>query len=141
MARGRSGDAATTRATGESAGSPGADDREPGAAATPRRAGRKVKAAETARTATVKAATPWGPAAVVEEVRVAQRAGDKRFASIVQLLEDPRGEALVRIAYTTDGVARRGPVTLRLKDLERLRAAAGGSERLATALGWQGGDA
>jgi hypothetical protein len=28
----------------------------------------------------------------------------------------------VRIAYSTDGVVRRGPVTLRERDLERLRA-------------------
>ena len=47
----------------------------------------------------------------------------KRFASLVQLLEDGKGERLVRFAYATDGVARRGPVTLRLRDLERLRAA------------------
>ena len=56
-------------------------------------------------------------------MKVAQRAGDKRFASLVQLLENDRGEPLVRIAYTTDGVVRRGPVTLRPKDVERLRAA------------------
>jgi len=86
-------------------------------------------------------ATPWGAAAIVEEVKVSQRAGDKRFASIVQLLEDARGEALVRIAYTTDGVTRRGPVTLRFKDVERLRVAAADTTRLASALGWRGGDA
>ena len=67
------------------------------------------------------AATPWGPAAVVEEASVQQRAGDKRFAVIVQLLETRRGERLIRFAYTTDGSARRGPVTLRARDLERLR--------------------
>jgi hypothetical protein len=39
------------------------------------------------------------------------------------LLEAPRGERLVRFAYSTGGTARRGPVTLRLRDLERLRAA------------------
>jgi hypothetical protein len=93
------------------------------------------------RPAGAKAATPWGPAAVVDEVRVAQRAGEKRFASVVQLLEDGRGETLVRIAYTTDGVARRGPVTLRLKDLDRLRAAASERAELAAALGWAGGEA
>jgi hypothetical protein len=68
-------------------------------------------------------ATPWGKATLVDEVRVQQRAGDKRFSSIVQLLEGKDGEALVRFAYATDGVARRGPVTLRARDLERLRAA------------------
>jgi hypothetical protein len=69
------------------------------------------------------AATPWGAAKLVEELRLQQRAGEKRFASIVQLLETAKGERLVRFAYATDGVARRGPVTLRVRDLERLRAA------------------
>jgi hypothetical protein len=78
---------------------------------------------------------------VVEEIKAAQRAGDKRFASVVQLLEGARGEPLVRIAYTTDGVARRGPVTLRLRDIERLRAAASSDSPLTAALGWAGGDA
>ena len=70
-----------------------------------------------------KAATPWGPATLVEELRLPQQSGGKRFASLVQLLEGANGERLVRFAYATDGVARRGPVTLRVKDLERLRAA------------------
>ena len=52
-----------------------------------------------------------------------QRVGDKRFAVVVQLLEAPSGERLIRFAYTTDGSARRGPVTMRARDLERLRAA------------------
>ena len=67
--------------------------------------------------------TPWGKAQVLDEVKVAQRAGERRFASVVQLLEAVDGERLVRFAYTTDGHARRGPVTLRVRDLERLRAA------------------
>ena len=54
-----------------------------------------------------KAATPWGQAELVEELTLAQRAGDKRFASVVQLLEAPGGEQLVRFAYTTGGSARR----------------------------------
>jgi hypothetical protein len=70
-----------------------------------------------------KAATPWGQATLLEELRLPQQSGEKRFASLVQLLEDGKGERLVRFAYATDGVARRGPVTLRLRDLERLRAA------------------
>jgi hypothetical protein len=41
----------------------------------------------------------------------------------VQLLETERGERLVRFAYATGGTARRGPVTFRARDLERLRAA------------------
>ena len=70
------------------------------------------------------AATPWGPAAIVEEASVSQRAaGDKRFSVVVQLLETKSGERLVRFAYTTSGSARRGPVTMRARDLERLRAA------------------
>ena len=71
---------------------------------------------------TTKAATPWGPATLLEELRLPQQAGEKRFASLVQLLENGKGERLVRFAYATDGVARRGPVTLRLSDLEKLRA-------------------
>jgi hypothetical protein len=72
---------------------------------------------------TGKAATPWGAATLIDELTLPQRAGEKRFASIVQLLEAPRGERLVRFAYSTGGTARRGPVTLRLRDLERLREA------------------
>jgi hypothetical protein len=82
-----------------------------------------------------KAATPWGSATVVEELRVAQRAGDKRFASIVQLLEDTRGERFVRFAYATDGTARRGPVTFRARDLDKLRTALADTPELAAALG------
>lgn len=82
-----------------------------------------------------KAATPWGSATVVEELRLQQRAGEKRFSSIVQLLEDARGERLVRFAYATDGTARRGPVTLRARDLEKLRAALADKPELAAALG------
>ena len=74
-------------------------------------------------TTTVKTATPWGAASVVEEVTLRQRAGDKSFASVVQLLEGPKGEQLVRFSYSTGGATRRGPVTLRGRDLERLRAA------------------
>lgn len=69
------------------------------------------------------AATPWGAASLLEELRLPQQAGDRRFASIVQLLETKKGERLVRFAYATDGVARRGPVTLRVRDLEKLRDA------------------
>jgi hypothetical protein len=88
-----------------------------------------------------KATTPWGSATVVEEARVAQRAGDKRFQSIFQLLEDAKGEPMLRIAYTSGGVVRRGPVTLRPSDLERLRASLHAESALARLVGWQGGDA
>ena len=84
-------------------------------------------------------ATPWGPAYAVEQLTLQQRAGDKRFASIVQLLETDKGERMVRFAYTTDGTSRRGPVTLKLRDLERLRAALAEHPALADAL--LGGDA
>ena len=83
-----------------------------------------------------KAATPWGPAELVEELSLAQRAGGKRFASVVQLLEGEKVERLVRFAYTTGGSARRGPVTLRLRDLERLRAGLAERPGLAEALGF-----
>jgi hypothetical protein len=69
------------------------------------------------------ASTPWGTATVVEELQLAQSAGGKRFGAVVQLLEGARGERLVRFAYATGGTARRGPVTLRARDLERLRTA------------------
>jgi hypothetical protein len=69
--------------------------------------------------------TPWGTVTRVEEVSVPQRAGERRFSTVVQLLEDDRGERLVRLAYTTDGVVRRGPVTLRQRDLEKLWVALG----------------
>jgi hypothetical protein len=72
---------------------------------------------------TPSAATPWGAAALLEEASVPQRVGEKRFAVVVQLLETSSGERLVRWAYTTGGSARRGPVTMRVRDLERLRAA------------------
>ncbi|HZO98194.1 MAG TPA: hypothetical protein VFB42_12560 [Gaiellaceae bacterium] len=86
-----------------------------------------------------KVATPWGTAQVVEEVKVPQRAGGRSFASLCQLLEGRGGETLVRFAYTTDGVARRGPVTLRARDLEHLRARLASAPALAEALALTGG--
>ena len=82
-----------------------------------------------------KTATPWGPADLVEELIVRQQAGDKRFASVVQLLETSGGERLVRFAYSTDGVARRGPVTLRERDVARMRTLLTQHPALADALG------
>jgi hypothetical protein len=70
-----------------------------------------------------KASTPFGTATVVEELVLQQQASGRRFGSHVQLLETAKGERLVRFAYSTGGTARRGPVTLRTRDLERLRAA------------------
>lgn len=83
--------------------------------------------------------TAWGKATLVDEVRLRQRAGDKQFASLIQLLEDAKGNRLVRFAYTTDGVTRRGPVTLRGNDLERLRKALDEHEALAAALHFDSG--
>jgi hypothetical protein len=83
--------------------------------------------------------TPWGPTKVVEELSVPQRAGEKRFATIVQLLANEKGDELVRFAYSTDGTARRGPVTLRARDLERLRVSLAEHPGLARALRWENG--
>jgi len=87
---------------------------------------------EAARTA----ATPWGAATLVEEVSVKQQAGEKRFSVVVQLLETRSGERLIRFAYTTDGAARRGPVTMRARDVERMRAALEKTPVLMEALGY-----
>jgi hypothetical protein len=81
-------------------------------------------------------ATPWGKATLVDEVAVQQRAGDKRFSSLVQLLEGEKGERLVRFAYATNGAARRGPVTLRARDLDKLREALAEHPELAALLGF-----
>jgi hypothetical protein len=78
--------------------------------------------------------TPWGPATTIEQLTLPQRAGEKRFASVVQLLETEKGERVVRFAYTTGGATRRGPVTLRARDLERLRGALAEHPGLAEAL-------
>ena len=80
------------------------------------------------------AATPWGTATLVEEVAIRQRAGERRFSSMLQLLELPSGELLLRVAYASDGRARRGPVTLRARDLERLRSGLESRPRLREAL-------
>ena len=80
-------------------------------------------------------ATPWGKARSVERVNVAQRAGERRFSTIVELLETEGGERLIRFAYTTDGSARRGPVTLRAKDMVRMRKLLARTPELREALG------
>jgi hypothetical protein len=71
----------------------------------------------------------------VDAVSIAQRVGEKRFATILELLEIERGERLLRIAYSTGGAVRRGPVTLRARDLERLRTALEQHGELARAIG------
>src|ERR1700758_2172526 len=70
-----------------------------------------------------RAATPWGPADLVEELTVPQQAGTKRFSSRVQLLETAKGERLVRFSYAGAGGGGRGPVTLREKDIRPPRGA------------------
>jgi len=99
--------------------------------ASARAAGTKAAKADRAQNA----ATPWGPATIVEEVALPQRADDRRFSVLVQLLEARGGERLVRFAYATQGSARRGPVTMRARDLERLRAALERAPVLRDALG------
>ena len=78
--------------------------------------------------------TPWGKATALEEVAIPQRNGDRRFSTVVQLLEGTDGRELVRFSYSTGGAVRRGPVTLRDRDLERLREALAGAPRLRRAL-------
>jgi hypothetical protein len=68
-------------------------------------------------------------------VVVLQRAADKRFATRVELLETAGGERLVRFSYASDGSARRGPVTLRERDLAKLRAQLARTTALRAALG------
>jgi hypothetical protein len=82
-----------------------------------------------------RAATPWGPADLVEELTVLQQAGTKRFSSKVQLLETAKGERLIRVSYAGAGGGARGPVTLRERDIGRLKAALAKYPRLAEALG------
>lgn len=82
-----------------------------------------------------KTATPWGPATLVEKADIKQRAGEKRFSSVVELLETDGGERLIRFAYATDGIARRGPVTMKARDVERLRDAVAKKLELAETLG------
>ena len=84
-------------------------------------------------------ATPWGRARLLDQVAIAQSVGDKRFKSLVELLETDKGELLVRIAYSSDGVARRGPVTLRQKDIAKLHTALAKAPALSDVLGIGGG--
>jgi hypothetical protein len=81
-----------------------------------------------------KTSTPYGPATLVEQISLPQRAGDKRFSSVIELLETDRGDRLVRVAYSTGGAVRRGPVTLRARDLARLRDALAKTPALADTL-------
>jgi hypothetical protein len=86
-------------------------------------------------TTKAKTATPWGGAELVEQVTVRQQAGERRFSTVVELLETESGERLVRFAYSTNDQARRGPVTLRARDIARLRKELDRHPELAEALG------
>ena len=79
--------------------------------------------------------TPWGKAKSVEVVSVPQRAGERRFTTRVELLTGESGERLVRFSYATDGTGRRGPVTLRERDLAKLRVALERTSELGRVLG------
>ncbi len=67
--------------------------------------------------------TPWGKATALAEVVLPQKGTAKGFEPVVQLLETRDGERLVRFAYRTEGQVRRGPVTVRVRDLARARKA------------------
>ena len=71
----------------------------------------------------------------MEELTVPQRAGTKRFASKVQPHETPKGERLVRFSYAGAGGGTRGPVTLRERDIGRLKAALAQHPSLSETLG------
>jgi hypothetical protein len=79
--------------------------------------------------------TAWGDATLIEEITIKQGADGRSFATLVQLLEGEGGEELVRFAYSTGGTARRGPVTLRRGDLERMKKALAKAPRLRAVLG------
>jgi hypothetical protein len=88
-----------------------------------------------------KKATPWGKAELLDEVVVRQQApGPRAFTTHVQLLETESGERLVRFAYATaaHGFVRRGPVTMLVGDLERLREELAEHPELAAAFGYDG---
>ena len=53
--------------------------------------------------ANARAATPWGDAALVEQLELQQRAGESGSRRSSSCSRTRRGERLVRFAYTTDG--------------------------------------
>jgi len=84
---------------------------------------------------TAKAATPWGPAELVDELTLPQQSGDKRFSSKLQLLQTAKGERLVRFSYSGPGGGVRGPVTLRARDIGKLKTALAKHPEIAETLG------
>ena len=79
--------------------------------------------------------TPWGKATSLETISVPQRSAERRFTTRVELLTTEGGERLVRFSYATDGTGRRGPVTLRERDLAKLRVALERAPELGRMLG------
>ena len=67
--------------------------------------------------------------------RSRSRPAQKRFASKLQLLETAKGERLVRFSYSGPGGGVRGPVTLRARDIGKLKAALAKYPELSETLG------
>ena len=83
--------------------------------------------------------TPWGPSRLVERLELRQRAGDRRFASVVELLETERGERARPLRVHDRRRRPPRPVTLRARDLERLRAQLASGRSSPRVLGLRGG--
>ena len=73
---------------------------------------------------------------LVDELSLPQQAGEKRFSSRLQLLETKKGERLVRLSYSGPGGGVRGPVTLRARDIAKLKTALAKHPELAETLGF-----
>jgi hypothetical protein len=78
--------------------------------------------------------TPWGRAAIVEEVAVDHDTGERRYDAIVQLLETRDGVQLVRFGSRANGAQRLNCLTLRADELQALEEALIETERLASVL-------
>jgi hypothetical protein len=78
--------------------------------------------------------TPWGRAAIVEEVAVDHDTGERRYDAIVQLLETRDGVQLVRFGSRANGAQRLNCLTLRADELQALEEALIETQRLASVL-------
>jgi hypothetical protein len=78
--------------------------------------------------------TPWGRAAIVEEVAVEHDTGERRYDAIVQLLETRDGVQLVRFGSRAQGAHRLNCLTLRADELQALEEALIETQRLASVL-------
>jgi hypothetical protein len=78
--------------------------------------------------------TPWGRAALVEEVTVEHELDGRAHEGVVQLLELPEGEQLVRFGARAEGAPRLTCLTLRADDLHALEEKLLEAERLAQIL-------